>query len=229
MRRTPRVRLTLVVWRHHACSARLACRLATHLQQRTSVGTLFSPPSAAALHAFVAVLRNWEPGLVAITAAVRKAQAVFSFTQLRDGGVRLAVSEDTRDVAHAFAGDNDWAIGTPALHNGGCVRVTVHQGRCLAISVIGTADPGDVENGFSVYHDTAHGWHGEDVGGGVYLAGQLNYDNDGWPSDGWKTGDTAALMLDTATNILTLKHRRLARAFTIRLFGPAAWRSGSST
>ena len=56
----------------------------------------------------------------------------------------------------------------------------------------------------------------------VYLAGQRNSYHGGWPGYGWRTGDTAALALDTATNTLTLKHRRLARAFTISLAGGVA-------
>ena len=173
-------------------------------------------PSSAALHAFIAVLRDWEPGLVAIIAAVFKAQTAHRFTHLWDGGAGIAVSEDGRRVTNTRGGKHDWAIWTPALRNGGCVRVTMHEGGFTTIGIIGTTDPGVVEHGHSFSHATAHGWGGY---GGVYLAGQLNWGHGGWPDDSWKTGDTAALTLDTATNTLTLKHRRLARAFTISLPG----------
>ena len=110
----------------------------------------------------------------------------------------------------------------PVLHSDRCVHPTVHTGgrTGLTIGVIGTADPGDVHNDISYYHATAHGWRG--YGGGVYLAGQWNDGHGVWAYGGWQAGDTAALTLDTATNTLTFKQRRLARAFTISLAGSVA-------
>ena len=173
-------------------------------------------PSAVLLHLFVEMVGRYEPGLVKEIMAILEAQS-FAFAHL---SARIGVSEDGRRcyrrVTHTRDDEWDWAIATPALHNGGCVRVTVHK--CgfgdITIGVIGTPD---VRDGYSFYHATAHGWDG--YGGYVYLAGQRTDGHGGWPRLGWEPGDTAALTLDTATNILTLKHRRLRRAFTVSLPG----------
>ena len=188
-----------------------------------------APPSAALLCAFVAALHDYEPGLVAMVAAVIDAQTTCRFTHLRAGGRFVGVSQGGRRVTHARArsGKDEYAIATPALGNcGGCVGVVVHEGgrHGTTIGVIGTTEPGGNKGGSSCLqdsfdHGTAHGWDGGGYGGMVYLAGQWSQYHGGWPADGWKAGDTAALMLDTAAGTLTLKHRRLGRAFTIGLPG----------
>ena len=188
-------------------------------------GGTSTPPSAVLLHLFVEMIDRYEPGLVKVIKAILEAQR-FKFTQVGAGGVGIAVSEDGRRVANS-RGNINWAVGTPALRNSGCVRVTVHQsgygGFTITIGVIGTADPGDARHGNNSFnHATAHGWQGG-YGGHMYLAGQCTTEgHGGWPSGGWQTGDTAALTLDAATNTLTLKHKRLARAFTISLAGGVA-------
>ena len=192
------------------------------IQQHTHyVGT----PPAALLHALIAALHDWEPGLVKIIAAVLEAQTVVRFTHLKDGGRFINVSEDGLRVTHTRgprgANGDDWAIATPALGDGGCVGVTVHKARYghLVIGVIGTTAPGDVRYGNSFNHATAHGWMGN---GWVYLAGQDSPGHGGVTQEWWRTGDEAALMLDTNAGTLTLKHRRLGRAFTLSLTGGAA-------
>ena len=201
----------------------------------TAVRTTRAQPSTALLHAFVTALRDWEPGLVAIIEAVLAAQTGIRFTRLRDGGRYINVSEGGRRVTHTCGGivcvgqwplypKNDWSIATPALSDGGCVGVTVHRVESrgvnrVIIGVIGTTNP----DYHSFRHTTAHGWGGTSRGhanGAVYVAGQEKYAR-GWPSIGWQTGDEAALMLDKAAGMLTLKHRRLDRAFTISLAGAA--------
>ena len=156
---------------------------------------------------------------MAIIAAVLKAQTAVRFTHLSDGGEYLRVSEGGRRVTPTGGGMDNWAIGTPALCAGGCVRVTVPGqsdyalGSKVSIGVIGTTDP----IGYSFRHATATGWQGRD--GYAYYAGKKLYSYDGWPPSGWRDGDTAALMIDTAADTLTLilKHRRERRAFTIEL------------
>ena len=116
------------------------------------------------------------------------------------------------------------------LRNGGCFGVTFHAAStnhmeewhkyCYgAIGVIGTPD--SMSKCHSANHATAYGWHGD---GNVWLAGNRNHGHGGWPSGGWKRGETVALMLDTAGTSLTLKHRRLGRTFVISLpSGVAEW------
>ena len=174
----------------------------------------------AAAGDFLRWLDEYEPGILACQVdPIVEALTRFAFTHLKDGGVGIDVSEGGRRVTHTRDGGGDWAIGTPALRVGRCVRITVCEAMCdggITIGVIGTTDPSDGMAGNGFYHDTADGWDGR---GDVCLAGQSNLFHGGWPSGGWKTGDTAALALDTATNTLTLKHRRLAQAFTISLSG----------
>jgi len=197
---------------------------------------LQSPPSAL-LSAFVAALRHWEPGLVEIVEAVLHAQAPDRLTHLRPTtltldhlraggtGTGFGVAEDgrlmtcTRDCGSRHSGS---VVLAPALRDGTCVGITLRrreyqQGHCvwktngagyhagLTIGVIGATARG-----------ATHGWCDA---GDAYLAGQRISHHQGWSCSGWQDGDTAALMLDTAAGTLTLKHRRLGRAFVIDLGG----------
>ena len=183
-------------------------------------------PSAVLLSAFIAVLREWEPGLVAIIAAVLEAQLTFSFsfTHLKDVCMGPGVTKSGRRLTCTRYGYYDWAIATPPLRRSSGVRVTVHRGGGgVAVGVIGTTEPGVVKHGNCFHHATAHAWYGH---GHVHLAGQRSRrpgDTGGWPSGGWKTGDVAALMLDPGARTLTLKHRRLGKVFVIVLPDTSDW------
>ena len=201
------------------CLCAWLCPAAATPAATSTAGRAQTRPSAALLHALIAALRDWEPGLVAIIKANLEAQSACRFIHLEDGGAGLAVSPNGRRVTNTRRGrKDDWAIATPGVQADGswCVAVTVHQSGWdgVTIGVIAVADPSGADHGKSFHHPTANGWI-NDPSGGMYRAGEPDGRHDGWPDEGWHTGDVAAMRLDSAAKTLTLKHRRFGWAFTI--------------
>jgi len=204
----------------HDNALALSSNFGTPATQATQAAGSAGQP-AVVLWFLVRVLRDYEPGLVAIVKAILGAEIPSTFTHLQDGGTDLEVTAEGRRVTLTRTGyGNDvWAIASPgALDQVRCWRVMVHKVvKCgVIIGIIGTTDPGDVRRRLRLdEHATGYGWTGC---GDVFLAGENHGAGRklGWPRfDGWKGGDEAALRVDRAASTVTLKHHRLGQSFTL--------------